>query len=639
MKSLPKVQACIATVFFLVPSVQAHLDTTSDESLRDTVRMNEVVVTGSRFSEHINNLPVSVSVVTGEELEQRREPSILPVLVERVPSLMITSRSIMGYGASTGSAGAMTLRGVGGGAGMLVLIDGHPQFMGLFSHPLADTYSSFLADRVEVVRGPASMLYGQNAMGGVINILTKQQKTDGVNTRAQVMYGSYNTLTAEATNLTRFGKFNSVLSLAYNRSDGHRDNMDYEQFSGYAKAGYDLTPNWKTFADIDLSKTYSSNPGAVDEPKFDNDMDILRGVTSFSLANQYDRTSGGLKLYYNFGDHFINDGVDTLGGPPRQDRFNSTDWMLGINWFQNYSLWQGNQTTAGFDFQRYGGHAWNSYEDGRPDSEIRKKYFNDVAGYVNFQQLLWNKLMVNAGLRLDHHSLKGNEWIPQFGLSYLATPETTVKALLSKGYRNPSIRELFIWGPANADLEPESLMNYEIGINQSLLDGKLGLELNLYYIKGKNSIILAPDTSARGGYRYKNTGDIENYGIELAGNYWIRPNLNVNFNYSYLHMEHPIAAAPRHKLYIGGDYAVDKWTFATGLQYVNRLITEEADPVAGTPAEHESYLLWNARASYKATTWLDLFLRGENLLNQDYQMYKGYPMPGTTVFGGVTVKI
>lgn len=604
------------------------------ELVKDTVNLEQVIVTGSRVSVTTNNLPMSVSVINKEQLESRMEQSVLPLLTERVPSLFITSRGIMGYGASTGAAGAMTMRGVGGGSGMLMLIDGHPQFMGIFSHPLNDTYQNLMAEQVEIVRGPASVLYGSNAMGGVINILTRQQREDGVNTRVRAMYGSYNTLSTEGVNQTRFGKFSSILSFGYNRSDGHRDNMEYEQYSGYAKAGYDLSEHWKTFVDLNLSQSYSSNPGLKGAPMFDNDMDILRGITSLSLANKYHRTSGALNVYYNFGDHYINDGYG-MGGTPRESRFNSTDWMLGIAAFQNYSLWYGNQTTGGFDFQRYGGHAWTSYTNEREDSDIAKEYMNDIAGYVNFQQLLWDKLMINAGVRLAHHSVIGNEWIPQLGINWLASDNTTLKAVVSRGYRNPNIRELYMWGQKNPDLKPEDLMNYELSVNQSLLGGKLALEMNLYYIKGDNSIIIEGESPGQ----YMNSGKIENYGLELSANYHILPKLNLTANYSYLHMKHEIAAAPKHKLYAGADYVLRKWNFSSGVQYVNSLVTKAPDYVTGTTSEKESFLLWNARVLYKAGKHLDAFARGENLLDRNYQMYAGYPMPGATVFGGITIKL
>ena len=119
----------------------------------------------------------------------------------------------------------------------MVMIDGHPQYAGIFGHPIADAYQSFLAERVEVLRGPASVLYGSNAMGGVINIVTRKMQEDRVDTHLHAGYGSYNTLETELTNRVRKGRFSSVVSGSYNRTDGHRTDMGFEQYGGYAKLG------------------------------------------------------------------------------------------------------------------------------------------------------------------------------------------------------------------------------------------------------------------------------------------------------------------------------------------------------------------------------------------------------------------
>ena len=155
------------------------------DSLRlKSYKLDEVVVTGTRNETDIRHLPMTISVVGRQQLEQTYQPSILPTLTEQVPGLFTTSRGIMGYGVSTGAAGGMSLRGIGAGVNaaggpttsLLVLIDGHPQYMGLMGHPIADAYQSMMAERVEVLRGPASVLYGSNAMGGVINIVTRKMQ-------------------------------------------------------------------------------------------------------------------------------------------------------------------------------------------------------------------------------------------------------------------------------------------------------------------------------------------------------------------------------------------------------------------------------------------------------------------------------
>lgn len=169
----------IACLWTLAGLAQTTKDSTQ---IAKSLTIDEVVVTGTRNETDIRHLPMTISVVDRKLLEQSYQPSLLPTLTEQVPGLFTTSRGLMGYGVSTGAAGGMNLRGIGGSptAGLLVLIDGHPQYMGLMGHPIADAYQTMMTDRVEVLRGPASVLYGSNAMGGVINIVTRRMQEDGV---------------------------------------------------------------------------------------------------------------------------------------------------------------------------------------------------------------------------------------------------------------------------------------------------------------------------------------------------------------------------------------------------------------------------------------------------------------------------
>jgi outer membrane receptor protein involved in Fe transport len=149
------------------------------QSLEDTLTIDEVVVTGSKIEVARKNIPLTVSQVPREIFEQAPESALLPVLSEEVPGLFITERGVTGFGVATGAAGQLNMRGLGGNptTQVLILLDGHPQFMGLMGHHLPDAYVSSDAERVEVIRGPASFLYGSNAFGGVINIITKKQRT------------------------------------------------------------------------------------------------------------------------------------------------------------------------------------------------------------------------------------------------------------------------------------------------------------------------------------------------------------------------------------------------------------------------------------------------------------------------------
>lgn len=212
-------------------------------------------------------------------------------------------------------------------------------------------------------------------------------------------------------------------------------------------------------------------------------------------------------------------------------------------------------------------------------------------------------------------------------MSFVPSATTTVKAVVSKGFRNPNIREMYMFPPRNPDLLPERLMNYELSFMQSLFQNRLNLGLNLFYIKGDNMIQV---TMVEGRPLNTNTGEVENKGFEITADYRVTPSLQLSANYSLLDMTYKIVGAPEHKLYASVNYTKNRWGFSTGLQYIGDLYTAVKPELV-----KDSFFLWNARANYQVLDWLNLFLKGENLLGQEYEINAGYPMPKTTVFGGI----
>lgn len=620
----------------LLGAVSMHAQTNRDSlQIADSYAINEVVVTGARSETDVRHLPMTVSVVGRPQLEAGKQSSVLPVLNAQVPGFFSTSRGVLGYGVSTGASGQMSLRGIGGPAqaglpttGLLVLIDGHPQYMGLMGHPIADACQSMMAERVEVLRGPASVLYGSNAMGGVINIVTRKMQGDGVNTNIHLGAGSYGTIQTEATNRVRKGRFSSAVTASYNRTDGHRANMAFEQYGGYLKLGYDFTDNWKLWGDVNITRFNATNPGTVDRPYLDNDQRITRGMTSFALENHYKRTSGALTFFYNWGDHWINDGYQP-GSNPLDYRFNSNDQMLGLSWHQSVQLFQGNRVTVGVDYFHFGGEAWNRFSDGHRETSADKS-LDEVAGYVDFRQDLASWLTFDAGARVDHHSQTGTEFVPQVGLAFHLPQDAEVKAMASKGFRNPTIREMYMFPPQNPDLKPEKLWNYELSFSQHLMEHRLSYGVNLFYINGDNLILRLPNP-AGSGMLNQNSGKIENWGAEANIGYRLNPMWSLTANYSWLHMEHPVLASPEHKLYGGVNFKRGRWSASTGIQYVKGLYTELGSDVK------EDFVLWDVQADFKASRLLSFYVRGENLLAQRYEIIAGYPMPKATFMGGINI--
>ena len=620
----------------LISAVSLQAQTGKDSTkVARSYAINEVVVTGTRSETDVRHLPMTVSVVGRPQLEASQQTSVLPVLNSQVPGFFSTSRGVMGYGVATGASGQMSLRGIGGPAqaglpttGLLVLIDGHPQYMGLMGHPIADAYQTMMAERVEVLRGPASVLYGSNAMGGVINIVTRKMQEDGIRTNINIGAGSYGSIQTEATNRIRKGRFSSTVTASYNRTDGHRADMAFEQYGGYAKLGYDFTDNWKVWGDVNVTRFNATNPGSVMKPYIDNDQRITRGMTSFALENYYEKTSGALSFFYNWGDHWINDGYQP-GGEPLQYRFNSNDQMLGVSWYQSVQLFQVNRLTVVADYFHFGGEAWNQFFDGHRETSANKS-LNEVAGYVDFRQDIAAWLTLDAGARVDYHSQTGTEFIPQVGLAFHLPENAEIKAMASKGFRNPTIREMYMFPPQNPDLKPEKLWNYELSFSQRLMDNRLSYGLNVFYINGENLIIRLPNPNGSGMLN-QNFGEIENWGAEANVGYQFNPVWSVMANYSWLHMENPVLASPEHKLYGGVNFRKGRWSASTGIQYVKGLYTDL------DAATKENFVLWDMQGSFKATNYLSFYVRGENLLAQRYEINAGYPMPKATFMGGVNI--
>ena len=609
---------------------ESKAEQTAEVQYRDSTayQLADVVVTGTRNAVDVRHLPMTVTVISRDALTAEHQTSLLPTVMQQVPSLFVTSRSMMGYGVSGGAAGGINLRGITGGAGqLLVLIDGHPQYQGIYGHPISDSYQTLMAERVEVLRGPASVLYGSNAMGGVINIVTRSFPVDRdiVKTHLTAGAGSYGTVQAEATNQVRAGRFSSTISAQYGRSDNHRPRMGFEQYGGHLKLGYDFTANWNAYVDADVTHFNSSYPGSTFSPLYDADQWITRGVVSAALENHYDKTSGALSVYTNFGRHKIDDGTADPTSPT-QRFFRSKDALTGVSWYQSAQFFPGNRITVGFDYQHiYGNAYYTSKQTGEvldtPNKQSARSHRNEVAGYADFRQDLTDWLTIDAGIRVDHHSITGTEWIPQAGIVVRPVATGEVRAMASKGFRNPTMREMFLYPPSNEELEPERLWNYELSWHQRL--GTFSYGANLFYIKGDNMI----QTINR---QNVNTGEIENYGAELEASWQINPHWSITTNHSLLHMEHKVVAAPEYKGFLGASYRQNRWNVNAGLQYIDHLYTQ-----VGDAPKTENFVLLNAFVGYQLLKGMQLWVRGENLLAQSYEINLGYPMPKATLMAGV----
>ena len=601
------------------------------KTITDSLSIDEVVVTGTRAPTDVRYLPLTVTSIGRKQISNSFHPSLLPLINEQVPGVFVTQRGLLGFGVSTGAAGGIKVRGIGGSptTEMMVLVDGAPHFTGLMGHTVADLYQSLVAEKIEVVRGPASVLYGSNAMGGVMNIITRKALADGLTNRIRLQGGSYGTMNGEYAGTQRFGTFSNMIGLSTAASDGHRRNMHFEQYSLVDNMSFRIGNNWTARGEIDMTHFLSNNPGTEQTPIIGNYMNVHRGIASFGFSNRYDHASGSATYYLDWGHHKVDDG-HTAQQAEQKAFYIQRDHTYGINVFETINFFHGNSTTFGFDYQHVDGSAWTEAKvDGAKSYYVNDKKSDEIAGYADLRQTLWKIFTLDAALRYDHHSHAGNEWIPQVGISLSPMENSVLKATVSKGFRNPTLRELYMFKPANENLKAERMMNYELSWRQNM--NKFNYGANLFYIAADN---LIQTEMTNGKPLNVNTGTLYNWGMELTTAYMVNNHLNLNANYSFLHTSKSITAAPRHKLYAGGDYHVNRITVSTGVQWIGHLLNSTAED-----AESQNYVLWNLSTSYKASTWMNVFIKGENLLAQKYETYQGFPMPRATIMAGVDITL
>lgn len=595
----------------------AHADITDSTHIN---KIDEVVVTGSNHAMSRNLLPYTVSTIGSRQIEATGKTQLLSVISGAVPSLFVSQRNMFGFGVSNGGSGGIKIRGVGGSptSGVLMMVDGQPQFAGLFSHPVADFYETDYVDHVEVLRGPGSVLYGSNAMGGVINVITKNPHQDGIHTTLTTQYGSYNTWQTTLSNMVRYGRFSSLVSLGYDRTDGTEDNFDFKQSRLYAKIGYDLSSNWNIAADYSLVNFKAHDPiyARLRNADYIIKQDITRGEASIALSNMYSNTDGAVRFYYSYGNHFIDD----------PNHFHSLDDRFGILAYQNFRPWHMATATVGFDFNTYTGKIPVSGGNTSGNGTLERKSITEYSPYVTLQQVIFNDVLtLNGGLRMANSDMFGTHWLPQVGFTLRPIENWSLKASVAKGYRNPSFRELYLYPPHNPELDPESMMNYEVTLSHAF-SKYLNVDVTGYFAEGSNIIQTVSGKNL-------NTGSFRNKGIEVSAMSRPLDVLALRASYSYMHTTLAgLTAAPKNQYYIGIDWqAMPKFTVNAELRGVGGLYV-------ANNVEHQNYALLNLRLTYKPARFIDLFANLDNLTNAKYMINNGYEMPGMTCMGGVKLR-
>ena len=586
--------------------------------------LSEVVVTGSNLAVGKNLIPYTVSVVGEKELQESGSNQLLNAISGQVPSLFVTERALMGFGVSNGGSGGIKIRGVGDNGAVLMMVDGQPQFASIYSHHIADFYSKEYVERVEVLRGPGSVLYGSNAMGGVINVITKNANVPGVHAALSSQYGSYNTWLTSLNATANSGRFSALANVSYDRTDGQIKGLKYQQWDGFTKVGYQISNNWKSALDLTLMNFKGEDPvyATLSNPESTDIyyQDVTRGETSLAFFNTYGSTNGAARIYYSWGNHFIDD--------PRH--FHSIDDRFGALLYQNISFKSNTDVTIGFDFNSYSGEipvsGGNQHTEGSM-STIDRKRITEYSPYVTVAQSLFSEqFIISAGLRVSNSNMFGTKLVPQAGIVVNPAHLLTIKLSASNGYRNPSFKDLYLYRMANPDLKPENMWNYELSVGKGF-SRYFRFDITGYYSKGSNIIQVVE-------MKNQNTGKFINKGVEISVSSHPLDNLNISASYSWLHTSlDNLTGAPINQYFLGIDWHIIKpLNVSAELKGVGGLFVSEN-------MKRQNYALVNLRAEYNFNKYFSLFLRLNNITDARYMINRGYEMPGFNIMGGFQIRI
>ena len=612
--------------------------------------MEPVVVTATRLEEPISGVPTSVTVITDEELE-RKVAVTAEEAIRDAPGVYVRRAGTIGSATSVRIRGADVTQ-------TLVMIDGVE-----VNNPWSGFYdwANLMVDnveRVEVVRNPQSALYGSQAMGGVINIITK--KGEG-KPRATLSAegGTFDTYRGAGSTAGEWGIANFAASASRFDSDGQFTNDDYKNTTLSARLGLDIAERvsmtW-TSRYIDSVKGLAINPNEfwlITNPPpipFHRDENRDRENTFFlnvldlgcEVFPWWDFTIRGSAVD---DEELVEDqftpGVDLIPGmiPLMGMRLDTDSERYTFGTQQNFHLFEEMVTiTGGFEYEEEEAVFKGIFEPRIPplspsrvdvDRINRALYLQSRFDYEGFTFI--------AGVRYDDDSIFGNKTNPKLSGSYLFDKtHTRLKSSWGTGFRAPTFQELFTPLFGNPRLDPEESTGFEFGVDQRIWEDRVFLEAAYFTTRYKDLIQPSP-------LGVSNIGRARIWGIE--GGVSVKPidQLELRGNVTYLdtkdeETKQELPRRPRYVWYLNANY---RWNRRLTLNLdVNIVGSVRSDFDAITP--HGRYLLGrnpgytkvDLAASYALVDkWrflkgLKLIGRIENLLDDQYQEAKGFPAPG-----------
>jgi vitamin B12 transporter len=592
-----------------------------------------------------NQLGTSVTVITGDQIEQKQQRT-LPEVLQDVPGLNVVQAG------SPGGTASVFIRGTNANH-TKVLVDGID-----VSDPSSTDgsfdFSQLLAtdiDRVEVLRGPQSGLYGSEAIGGVINIITKTGNGPPKAT-AGVEGGSFGTFNQTAGISGSQARFNYNANIAHYRTTntqvtpsdlvppGRPLNDDFSDNTTYAtKLGANLTDNFDVglvarYIDTDLRSTSDDLIAGPEAIRTDSDNHELftRGTAHLTLFDGlFDQTLGYGYTNYRRRIFDPNDATLAFGNDPGYFRGDRTK----LDYQGNIHVMAGQIVTIGAEHER----------DTINDSSPATGAYSNNAGFVQLQSSFGERFFNTASLRYDGNSQFGGATTYRIAPA-VVVPETdtTFRGSVGTGFKAPTLDQLFDSFPAfgffaNPNLVPEKSFGWDAGVEQKFLDRRVSVGATYFHNNIKN-LIDFNDTFTT----LINVGEATTYGVEsfVAYKPWDVLSLRADYTYTMARndiTDEALSRRPKHKASLSATWQVTERASLTGtVLYTGSWIdSNRSGTMAGLVAS--PYTLVNIAGSYDVGHGVTAFARIDNLTDRHYQDPIGFLHQGIGVFGGVKVAI
>ncbi|MDH4368735.1 MAG: TonB-dependent receptor [Nitrospira sp.] len=633
---------------------------------QEVIEAPDVVVSATKTDMPAKYVTSAVDVITGEDMQQRKIRTVGEAL-RWAPGLAVFQ--------SGGLGTAVNVRMRGGTAEQtLVLIDGAiVNSATLGSYNFANLTTDNI-EKIEILRGSQSMLWGSDAMGGVINITTKRGR-EKPNVSGFVEYGSFNTIREGGSLAGKKGPIDFSGSIArldtagfsainYRRGAAERDG--YHNWQGSVRLGADLPKDGRlefsfrwlngivNFDGFSFNPTtFASNPADVFGARSRSTQYVFAGNYAQSITAWWSQrltlSRATENLVSNGGvveRNLVTGATGPIGFPFRSQIGTTSN---RIEWQHTIQVGKPLRLTAGYQFREQRG----DYRDLLTNTTVfENRSVSSHAGFGEAQLNLWDRVFGTAGIRQDEYNVFGSATTYRVTGGYLHQETgTKLRGSYATGFRAPTINELFFPGFGNSSLKPEKSQALDVAIEQALPHDRGSISVGYFWTRYRNLILSVFDPAectAPGSFGFcaQNVGLAKAEGVEVSTKLklyrdgrWVK-NLDLQIQYTY--------AATR-DISSGSDTRLPKWPLhqiSTILSYQpienlranleGRYVGEQFGNTGnGNPTP--SFVVWNLSASYDVTKSVQAYLRLDNIFNEKYEETLFFGTPIRSIFGGVRI--